>query len=82
MHIILKNQISGEVEGIICVDRTSQSAIVLEGDIEQLDTLCTIAFGMKVPAVRLVVPVAAVEELEALGWVRSPELIVLSKVKR
>ena len=81
MHIILQNQTSGETEGILCIERESQSAIILEGDIERLDELVRIAFAMKVPAVRLVVPQAAVEQLEAFGWVRTPSFIVLSKDK-
>ena len=81
MHIILKNQVTKETEGILCIERESQSAIILEGDIERLDELVTIALAMKVPAVRLVVPEAAVEQLEALGWKRTPNLVVLSKGK-
>lgn len=81
MHVILRGQTSGEVEGIICIERESGSAIILEGDIERLDELVSIAFAMKVPAVRLVVPIAAVEQLEAFGWKRTPSLIVLSRTK-
>lgn len=81
MHIILKNQVTKETEGIVCIERESQSAIILEGDIDRLEELVAITFAMKVPAVRLVVPTAAVEQLEALGWKRSPGLVVLSKVK-
>lgn len=81
MHVILKNQVTKETEGILCIERESQSAIILEGDIERLDELVTIAFAMKVPAVRLVVPEAAVEQLEAFGWKRTPNFIVLSKDK-
>jgi len=81
MHVILKNQITKDVEGILCIERESQSAIILEGDIERLDELVSIALALKVPVVRLVVPEAAVEQLEAFGWKRSPNLVVLSKVK-
>lgn len=81
MHVILKNQLTKDVEGILCIERESQSAIILEGDIERLDELVAIAFAMKVPAVRLVVPAAAVEQLEAFGWKRTPGLVVLSKAK-
>lgn len=82
MHIILKNQATQQVEGIICIERESGSAIILEGDIERLDELVAIAFAMKVPAVRLVVPIAAVEQLEVFGWIRTPGLVVLSRNKK
>ena len=82
MHIILKNQITQQIEGIICIERESQSAIILEGDIERLHEMVTIAFGMRVPVVRLVVPTAAVLELESLGWERTPDMVVLSKVRK
>jgi len=79
MHVILQNQVTKETEGILCVERSSGSAIILEGDIERLDELVKIAFALKAPAVRLVVPVALVEQLEAHGWVQTPDLVVLSK---
>lgn len=81
MHVILKNQVTKDVEGILCIERESQSAIILEGDIERLDELVSIALALKVPVVRLVVPEAAVEQLEAFGWKRTPNLVVLSKAK-
>lgn len=81
MHIILKNQVTKETEGILCIERASQSAIILEGDIERLDEMVQIALAMKVPAVRLVVPEAAVVLLEASGWQRTPGLVVLTKGK-
>lgn len=81
MHVILQNQVTKEIEGILCVERNSGSAIILEGDIERLDELARIAFAMKVPSVRLIVPKAAIEQLEALGWKRAANFVVLSKDK-
>ena len=79
MHVILKNQTTKEVEGILCVERESGTAIILEGDIERLSELVAIALAMKVPIVKLMVPEAAVAELEEFGWKRSPNLVVLTK---
>jgi hypothetical protein len=80
MHIILKNQVTKEVEGILCVEREAHTAIVLHSDIDRLDDLVAIARGMKVPNVRLIVPKAAVEQLEAYGWKPVADLVVLSKI--
>jgi hypothetical protein len=79
MHVILKNQVTKETEGIICIERESGTAVILEGDIERLDDMVKIALAMKVPGVQLVVPEAAVEQLESLGWKRAVGQVVLTK---
>ena len=80
MHVILKNQVTKEVEGVLCIERESQTAIVLHADIDRLDDLVAIARGLKVPIVRLMVPKAAVEQLDAYGWKPDPDLVVLAKI--
>jgi len=78
MHTILKND-AGQVEGVLCVDRVSQTAIILQAEIGQLDTLATIAKGMKAPMVQVIIPEVMVVELEAHGWKRDVGMVVMSK---
>lgn len=79
MHITLKDQVTKEVEGVLCVSRDTQTCIILQADVDRLEDLVAIARAMKVPNVRLIVPEAAVEELEAYGWVPAPGLVVVTK---
>lgn len=79
MHITLKNEDTGEVEGIICIDRTSQTCNVLLADVENLDDLVQLAFAMKVPRVLVAIPPAAAKELENYGWTKVTDLVLMSK---
>lgn len=81
MHIVLRNEETGETEGIVCVNRASQTCTVLQADIERLDELVRLALAMKVPRVLLFVPPASVAELESYGWTRVTDLVLLSKQK-
>jgi len=79
VHIILKNPATGEQEGLLCVERATQTCFVLFADIDRLETLVNIAKSQKVPQVMLVVPPGAVEELESLGWHRVENQVLLVK---
>lgn len=79
MHITIKNEDTGEVEGIICVDRASQTCNVLRADVETLDDLVQLAVAMKVPRVFVTVPPGAVAELESYGWTRVTDLVLMAK---
>lgn len=79
MHITIRNEDTGEVEGVICVDRISQTCNVLHADVENLDDLVQLAVAMKVPRVFVSVPLAAAKELEAYGWSKVTDLVLMSK---
>jgi hypothetical protein len=75
----LKNQTTKEVEGVLCVNRETHTCIILQADVDRLEDLVAIARAMKVPNVQLIVPKAAVKELEAYGWAPIPDLVVVTK---
>jgi len=79
MHISIRNEDTGEVDGVLCVDRAARTCIVLQADVEKLDDLVQVAFAMKAPEVFVFVPKAAVKELEIYGWTKSSELVLMSK---
>lgn len=79
MHIILKDPVTGEEEGLLCVERKAQTCFILFADIDRLETLVNIAKSQKVPAIMLVVPDASVEELESLGWHKAEGQVLLTK---
>lgn len=79
MHIQIKNEATGEVEGVLCIDRATRMCTVLQADVESLDDLVQIALAMKVPKILVFVPEAAVAELESYGWARSTDLVLLQK---
>lgn len=77
MHIILKDPITNEIVGVLCIERHASSCIVLQSDIDRLEELVSIARAHKVPEVRVVVPEEGVVELEAFGWKRSDNQVVM-----
>jgi hypothetical protein len=79
MHYIIKNQVSGQIEGILCIERESHTGIILKADIDRLSELVSIARGLKVPSVQLIVPKTITEQLEAYGWKLVTELVVMTK---
>ena len=79
MHIILRNQVTSQVEGILCVERETKTCIILQADIDRLEDLVTIARGQKIPAVWLIVPVAVSDQLAAQGWKPLEGFVVLFK---
>lgn len=79
MHIQIKNEVTGEVEGVLCIDRATRMCTVLQADVESLDDLVQIALAMKVPRILVFVPEAAVAELESYGWTKSTDLVLLQK---
>lgn len=79
MHITLKNESTGEIEGVICINRESQTCTILRADIEHLDDLVQLASAMKAPRVLLSAPQATVEELESYGWTKVLDLVLMSK---
>jgi hypothetical protein len=79
MHITLRNEDTGKVEGVICIDRTSQSCTVLQADAGRLDDLVRLALAMKVTRVLATVPPTAVKELESYGWIKAADLVLMVK---
>jgi hypothetical protein len=79
MHVIIKDPATGDVLGTLCVDRASGSCIVLDAELETLGDLAEIARSLKVPSITLVVPKEAISELEAVGWKRDKERVVLTR---
>ena len=79
MHIQIKNETTGEVEGVLCIDRATRMCTVLQADIESLDDLVQIALAMKVPEIFVFVPEAAVAELESYGWAKTPDRVLMYK---
>jgi|WetSurSiteA1Bulk_404760.scaffolds.fasta_scaffold07815_5 hypothetical protein len=79
MHIEVKDPLKKDIVGVLCIERDSHSAIILEAEIEYLETLVSIAKSQKVPLVTLVVPHGAVPELQALGWQVDDTRVVLTK---
>lgn len=79
LHIILKDPTTNQVEGVLCVDRDSNSCQILSGDIERLTELANIGHALKAGQVKLITPAETQEELESLGWKVSPTLIVMTK---
>jgi hypothetical protein len=79
MHVILRGQVTKDIEGVLCIERDSHTAIILHADIDRLDDLVAIARGLKVPKVLLMIPPNAVEQLEAYGWKVLSDLVVMSK---
>ena len=79
MHIVMKNEESGETEGVVCVTRETQTCIILQADMDNLDDLANIALAMKVPRVLLFVPKDNVKQLEPFGWRKTKDLVLLEK---
>lgn len=79
MHVILKDPTTGQQEGLVCIERSTHTCFVLSADIERLNDLVKIAQAQKVPEVFLVVPEAAVQELEDLGWKRADKALLVMR---
>lgn len=79
MHLTITDPITGETLGTLCIDRGAGTCYILEADIEVLNALVATAIAAHAPEVRLVVPIDAVAELEAIGWKRAKDLAVLRK---
>jgi len=80
MHIVLRDEVTGKIEGIVCVDRETQMCTILHASAERLDDLTRIALAMKVPSVLALVPSEAADELESYGWTRATELVLMRKM--
>jgi len=78
MHITITND-SDEIMGVLCVNRETQTCIVLQADVECLEDLVQIGSSLKAPKVHLFVPKDSVSELEPYGWKRDKSLVVLTK---
>jgi hypothetical protein len=76
MHITITNE-GDEVVGVLCVNRETQTCIVLQGDVEYLEDLVQIGAAMKAPQVLLFAPKESVDELLPFGWTPSDSLVVL-----
>ena len=79
MHLILKNPSTGQIEGMLCIERSVRTCYILTAEIGQLDSLVRIAQAQKAPEVRLVIPRDAMSELLPLGWNEAVDLVVMTK---
>ena len=68
VHYTIKNQETEAVEGMICIERNTQTCHVLIATIENIVELVNIAYASKVPVVRFVVPKDLISDLKELGW--------------
>ena len=78
MHITITNE-NDEIVGVLCINRDTQTCVVLQGDIEYLEDLSHIGAAMKAPKILLFVPPGAVAELLPYGWKFSEDLVVMEK---
>jgi len=79
MHIVMKNEETGETEGVVCVTRSTQTCIILQADMDNIDDLANIALAMKVPRVLLFVPKDNAKDLEPYGWRKVKDLVLLER---
>lgn len=79
MHIKTKNEKTGEVNGVLCVDRDTRTGIVLKAEPVSLNSLAQLAFDMKVPEVLIYVDEAEVDDLVSLGWARAEGVVVMAR---
>jgi ABC-type branched-subunit amino acid transport system substrate-binding protein len=68
MHIVLKDPETGQEQGILCLERKAQTAIVIYSDADKLELLVQIAKAQKVPQIFLIVPSDRADELIDQGW--------------
>lgn len=79
MHVIVKDPETGETIAILCVERTIHSSQILSCNIDHMNEIEGIAFGMKVKELTLIVPQEGVAELLDMGWKESTSLKVMVK---
>lgn len=79
MHITIKDPSTGEIVGILCVERPINSCIILSCDVDHLSEIISIARAMKVDSIRMTVPESIVSELKESGWRIAEKLVVLVK---
>lgn len=79
MHITITDPETGEIQGVLCIDRGAGTCFVLDAQLEVLDVLVATAKATNVPGVTLVVPQEAVPELTELGWHVDQDQVVLVK---
>ena len=76
MHVTIKEQgVTGD-QSTMCVSRETQTAIILQGDFDQLDQLVAIAASFKVPKVYLLVDPESVPTFAEAGWVLSDRVVI------
>jgi hypothetical protein len=78
-HVILQEPESPSEKSIMCVERDSQTAIILQGDFDRLDELVRIAGSMKAPKVYLIADQASLPAFIEDGWVVSEKILVEKK---
>ena len=76
MHVIFRND-DGELLGDLHISRETQQSTILHADVDVIDELIQISRAHNVPKVTLMVPHNSIEEMEALGWTKDPDLIVM-----
>lgn len=79
MHIILKSEESGKVEGVVCVDRATQSCTILQHTEANLDDLVRIAQALKVPKILMFASPEYVLELTSYGWEAVTDPVLMKK---
>jgi len=79
MHIILKNESSGKVEGVVCIDRATQSCTILQYTEANLDDLVQIAKALKVDRILMFAPPENIVELKSYGWIPVTDPILMKR---
>lgn len=79
MHITLEDPTTKEVLAVLCVDRKARTCTILQCDIDHINEVTSIALGMKIAGVRMIVPLEIVGELEDLGWKKLETSVAMEK---
>lgn len=79
MHLRTKDEKTGEVNGVLCVDRDTRTGIVLRADASCLNNLAQLAFDLKAPEVLIYVDETEVDDLVSLGWARAEGMVVMAR---
>lgn len=75
-HTVLKD--GKVVSGVMCIERSIQSCIILQASLDEVDKLLAIAQSQNVPLVHIVMPKGEdAAELERKGWTLT-DLVVLT----
>lgn len=67
MHIHLEDQENGATL-VVCVERATQTCMVLKGDESLLQRALQLAASLKVPSLRIIVHSDAVASFKQQGW--------------
>ena len=79
MHITMRNEESGKVEGVICIDRATQTCTILQFTEKNLDDLVQIARALKVDHILMFAPPEGISELKSYGWAPVTDPILMKK---